>query len=264
MSDNIKENTISTLSRMAQEITDNPIDINNMTDREVSAYRSTLLAISKASAQAISKTSRKDHNYDDGYVREYINQVLDNGVNKIPTKLSVSKYLADAQHLTRWKGMIKECVQDSGFKRKGWLHDGLRMQRSAIEQSSTLHTLRQSINLIVGPLNMIDEHNKRIDDIHRVRDYPPIDVDRLCRELDRTTKLCNERGRVIDEMIGLYSGSLPLSIDGQTLSIVDEFKLAHRCSDGDACRVLGISRRTVTSLRSALKKSLEVPDSAET
>ena len=243
---------IKALSEQLQEFT--KYGIQGMSDQQVKEHRKAILALSKQCNKALSETSQKDHSYDDSLVMDYVQQVLSDGYNLVETKLAQNKQLIEAQKLTRFKAIIKACVQQSNFSYKKFKIKELLYQRNQIEQSSTLHELRQNVKAIIGPLRMHREANKDPEPIQ----YKLTTEDELILEIERLEKVVAEKERVINEITSIYNDGLAASLDiSRKVKAIDDFKKEHNCSDDQACKVFKLSRMTLSRYRKELKEAAD-------
>lgn len=237
------------LSQTLAELTQYGID--GMSDDQVKEHRKSILALTKQCNKALAETSQKEHDYDDSLVMDYIQQVLSNGHNLIETKLAHNKKLIDAQKLGRFKSMIKACVQNSDFSHNKFKIKELAYQRNEIEQSNTLHELRQNVKAIIGPLKMHREYNKEPEAL----EYALTTEDELIIEIEQLRLELAEKNRIIAEITNLYDQPLidyKNKID--TVKSIDDFKIVHNCNDEEACKVFNISRSTLKRMRADVKE----------
>lgn len=232
------------LSEKLSELTQ--YGVSGMSTTEVKEHRNKILALNKQCKEALAQTSLKEHNYDDSLVMNYIIKVLSAGYNLEETKLSHDKSLIDAQKLTRWKVLIKGCVQNSEFSYANFKIKELLYQRNAIEHSSTLHELRQNVKAIIGPLKMYREYNKPEEGI----EYEISTEDELLIEIEQLKKSLKEKERIISEITKLYDEPLIAKRDKlSTIQAIDAFKIEHNCNDEEACQVFNLSRSTLKRMR---------------
>ena len=227
--------------------------INGMSDGEVKEHRKAILAISKQCQKALAQTSQKEHKYDDALVVAYIQEILDRGFNLEETKLAYNKSFIEAQKLTRFKPLIKGCVQNSKFSYDSFKIKDLLHQRNNIEQSSTLHELRQNVKAMIGPLRMYRESIKEPEPIQ----YELTTEEQLIIEVEQLRQELAEKNRIIAEITKLYDQPLiELKSKEETIKAIADFKQQHNCNDEEACKVFKISRATLKRMRSEVKDSL--------
>lgn len=222
--------------------------ISGMTDLEAKEYRKKILTLSKQCKTALSDTSTKNHDYDETEVSLYVQRVLEDGYNLQPTKLSSNESLIDAQHLTWWKELIKGCVQNSQFGETKFKIEALSYQRSAIENASTLHELRQAIRAMIGPLSMYREYNAPVELEYTLctEEQLILENEQLNLELKEKTRMLSEITKLYDEPLKVRKGKIDL------VASVEAYKEEHHCSDDDACSFFDISRSTLKRARKEL------------
>lgn len=240
------------LSEKLSELTQ--YGVSGMSPTEVKEHRNKILALNKQCKEALAQTSLKEHNYDDSLVMNYIIKVLSAGYNLEETKLSQDNSLADAQKLTRWKALIKACVQNSEFSYANFKIKELLYQRNAIEHSSTLHELRQNVKAIIGPLKMYREYNKPEQTI----EYEISTEDKLLIEVEQLKAVVVEQRRVIDAITDVYNDGVMKGLDVvRKVKAIDAFKQEHSCSDEQACKVFNISRMTLSRYRKDIENTVD-------
>lgn len=236
--------TIDTLTTQLEALTQH--GIVGMDDTQIKEHRKQILALTKQCNKALGATTQKEHNYDDDEVKKYIQLVLTNGDNLVHTKLSTNPELEDAQHLAWWKQLIKVCVQQSPFGADTFKVKALAYQRAAIEQSTTLHELRQSVKAMIGPLGLYRE----ITAVPEPLEYELPTEEQLIIENEQLTLELTECKRMLSEITQLYDVSLTEHRSKQqVIDAVNNFKVEHSCSDEEACKVLNISRSTIKRMR---------------
>lgn len=240
------------LSEKLSELTQH--GVSGMSPSEVKEHRNKIIALNKQCKEALAQTSLKEHNYDDSLVMNYIFKVLSAGYNLEETKLSQDKSLADAQKLTRWKALIKACVQNSEFSYANFKIKELLYQRNAIEHSRTLHELRQNVKAIIGPLKMHREYNKPEQTI----EYEISTEDKLLIEVEQLKAVVVEQRRVIDAITDVYNDGVMKGLDVvRKVKAIDAFKQEHNCSDEQACKVFNISRMTLSRYRKDMENAVD-------
>lgn len=242
--------SFETLSEHLTNLTEH--GIQGMTDQQVLEHRKSILQLAKQVRYALASTSTKEHNYNDEDVMLYVQSVLTRGYALEATKLSHNTLFTDAQHLTWWKHIIKACVQESAFSTQQFKINALAYQRNAIEQSSTLHELRQAIKAMIGPLTMYREYNTPEEPI----EYDLATEEQLIVEIEQLTLELTECKRVIAEMTHIYNEPLIAKRDKQkTIDSIDAFKKEHNCTNEEACKVFDISVSTLKRMRKELLDS---------
>lgn len=225
--------------------------IVGMNNEEIKEYRKKILALSKQCKTALSGTSTKEHVYDEAEISLYIQKVLEDGFNLIPTKLSSNESLIDAQHLVRWKHLIKGCTQHSEFSEDKFKIEALSYQRNAIENASTLHELRQAVRAMIGPLKMYREFINS-----PTTEYEFVSEEQLILENEQLTLELKEKTRMLAEITKLYDEPLKVRKDKLDLvASVEAYKQEHNCSDDDACAFFDISRSTLKRARKELTET---------
>lgn len=240
---------IKELAQELSKLTEN--GISGMSNAEVKEHRKAILALNKQCSKALADTSQKDHNYDSALVMSYIQEILKDGYNLVETKLSANQSLIDAQKLGRFKAMIKACVQQSEFSSSKFKIKELSYQRTEIEQSNTLHELRQNVKAMIGPLKMYREHTKEPEPT----EYVLTTEDQLIVEVEQLKRELAEKNRIIAEITNLYDQPLlEYKTKLDTIKAIADFKTTHNCSDEEACKVFNISRATLKRMRAEVKE----------
>lgn len=244
------------LSLILEQLKEIHVDTENMSEAELQVTRKTLNNIDSVCGAIMGETSTKDHNYNDVMVKEYIEDILEDGFNLNSTELSDCPELVDAQRLRKWSDLIAACVEHSEFGAKKFKIHSLRLLRSNIAQAKTLHDLRKAVNLMISPLELWRDH-KATCEKYSVKNLAQNDkeidkfVDKLLLENEELKSVCAERSRVLNEIIGCYDEGLS---DVSLLRNCEAAKKANNLSDEEAARVFGISRLKLNRLR----KSVEV------
>lgn len=246
--DSIQEVLVSLMSVV------NGTECAAMPEDVLSEYRKTLSKVQGTAKDGLSKTSRKELNFDEKEIIQYIDWVLQRGYELIETNPNDVPRLNDAQTIKRYRKFIKERVQVSSFGEDKFKIVALSVQRKSIENSANLHQLRQNIKAMIPVLKLYHEYIALRGCYDEIMAYtttwiPAQDHDAVLLELEAEQKLSAERKRVIDEMIdGLY---LPASemTDEELLKAVDDFKVKHQCSDEEAAKVFSTNRTKITRLR---------------
>ena len=223
-----------------QELNSLCVDVTTLGEEELKAYRLQLAKIKTLAGGLMAETSTKEHHYDTDAVKAYITQVLVDGFNLLPTEVASNPKFKDAQKLTRFSLLIKECVEASPF---GSSFNVTHLQGLCknIAASKTLHDLRQAVKLIIPLL----KHYREQEDESDLIDY-------LTNEVDSLSRIAKERKRVIDELVGCYED---VDQDVQTLKLCEEAKKQHNLSDEEAAKVGGISRKKLLRLRKDIQLS---------
>lgn len=239
---------MSDIKELAQKLTElTKYGIQGMSDEQVKEHRKAILALSKQCNKALSETSQKDHDYDDSLIIKYIDEILERGYRLEETKLAHNTMFVEAQKLTRFKHFIKHRVQHSCFSSKQFKVKELQYQRLQIEQSSTLHELRQNVKAIIGPLKLYREYNTELPQL----EYELATEDSLIKEIEQLTLELEDKKRIIREITHLYDTPLlDLKNKETTVKEIEEFKLVNNCSDEEACKVFDISRSKLKRMRS--------------
>lgn len=220
--------------------------VAGMDEQQIMEHRKNILALSKQCKKALGQTSLKEHVYNDEEVMLYVQEILERGYALEQTKLAHNKRFIDAQHLARFKHIIKKAVQHSGFSYKAFKIDALAYQRSAIEQSATLHQLRLNVKAMIGPLQMYREFTAEPEPIQ----YEWSSEEQLLLEIEELKVQVAENRRIVEEMTSLYNVVLAEHKDKlSTITAIDAFKQEHNCSDEEACKVFKLSRSTLKRMR---------------
>lgn len=228
--------------------------LNKSDADEVSAGRRFLSNLLKEAATKMAETSTKVHEYDDVEVEAYIDRILENGFKLEETTLSDVADFEEAQKLKRWCDLIGERVENSELGAEKWKAKPLRFLRSAIAQAKTLHELRQAVNEMIGPLQLWRDHQVLLgatsDKQVALENKEAMKyTESVLLELEDMTKLAEERGRVVNEMLTFYSeadGNIAL------LRNCESAKKEHHLSDQQAAQLFGISRTKLLKLRTQI------------
>lgn len=218
-----------------------------MSQSELEAYRLELAKIRSAIGKRMAETSTKPHIYDDSLIVQYIDDVLTNGWNLIETSLSDEPLLVDAQHLKRWATVIKDRAMISSF---GTLQAySLRLLRSNIVKSKTLHELRQAVGLMVGPLQLHREVVALTDQLKQDSQASLSEIAELASELEAANQLLAERKRVLDAVFEVYDEG---DSDMVLLRNIESAKAQHGLSDTVAAAMFGCTRQKLRTMRETL------------
>ena len=249
-----KQPELSAIDTILYNLSNDGTDPKQLTREELAAYRLSLAAIKKAVCAKMAETSTKEHIYDIEDVTEYIDSILEDGFNLIETKLSDYPEFINAQKLTRWSDLIAERVEASPFGAKEFKIHSLRFLRANIARSKTMHELRQAITMMIGPLQLWNDHyllvqktsSKQVAIDNKETDQY---IDSLLIEIEEKDELLAQRKRVIDEIYSVYSES---DSDIDTLRNIESAKKEHNLSDTQAAKMFGISRTKLTALRKSI------------
>lgn len=230
------------------------ISKSDRTDEQKTAHRKMLLKLQSSCLEGIAKTAIKETvNYSEEDIQHYINIILNNGENMQQTALSDYPQYIEAQHSTKWKHLIKQAVKGSCFSKSKFKNKGLCYQRSTLERSKSLHTLRLNMSLLLAPLQQYQALEAKYkaaikDSCESLEAYSE-----ACLELEQLESVAAERKRIIDEIMNVYDEPLNnLKDKALLLSNIDAFKLKHNATDEQASKVFGVSRRTITNMRKEL------------
>lgn len=210
------------------------VNPSTMTEEELRIYRLSIAKIQNKCKSLMADTSTKQHNYEDNLIKEYINIILCSGLNCCPTGLSAFPQFKDAQHLSKWQSLIKECVNESLFV-TSLKTPHLKPLVSNIAKSKTLHELRQAVKLIIEPLKYYQQQQ-----------YKENIVDELTEENNSLHLLAQERKRVVDELLKGYDEECS---DIALLKNCEAAKKQHDLSDDATAKLFNISRKKLLSLR---------------
>ena len=246
-----KQPELSAIDTILYNLRNDGTDPKQLSQEELAAYRLSLAAIKKAVGAKMAETSTKEHIYDLEEVTEYIDSILEDGFNLIETELSDYPEFIDAQKLTRWSDLIAERVAASPFGAKNFKIHSLRLLRSNIAKAKTMHELRQAVTMMIGPLQLWNDHYLLVQKTSRKQvaiDNKETDqyIDSLLIEIEEKDKLLAQRKRVIDEICSVYSES---DSDFDTLRNIESAKKEHNLSDTQAAKMFGISRKKLLTLR---------------
>lgn len=246
-----KQPELSPLETVLHQLSNDGTDPKSLTEEQLKAYRLDLAAIKKAVGAKMAETSTKEHIYDIEEVTEYIDSILEDGFNLIETELSDYPEFIDAQKLTRWSDLIAERVAASPFGAKKFKIHSLRFLRANIARSKTMHELRQAVRMMIGPLQLWNDHCVLVQKTSRKQvaiDNKETDqyIDSLLIEIEEKDKLLAQRKRVIDEICSVYSEG---DSDIELLRNIESAKKEHNLSDTQAAKMFGISRTKLNALR---------------
>jgi hypothetical protein len=221
--------------------------VDEMSSEELSAHRMEIIALEKflKSKRAETAVDRRAE-YDEEAVRAYISRVVNDGFDLRSTTLSAEPEFKDAQKLKHLKNLIHEVVESGPFGVKQFKIRELRHQRSAIARSTTLHDLRQSIGLMIGPLQLYRELDESRAAAKSCDKAVVAEINSLFEELERKDALIEVQERMLSEIIPLYE---PQPEKVNLLRQIEDFKALHQCSDKEAAKVFGTSDRTIRRLR---------------
>lgn len=230
------------------------VDCSLMSDDMLAIHRKGMAKIQSLTKKGLAKTGRKEYLIDDSTVSDYIDWVLQRGFELNNTKPSDAIKLADFQKTRKYKRLIKSRVELSNFSEANFKFPALHFQRKSVENSASLHDLRQNIKAIIPLIKLCHSYEALRAENERMMDFSCEWVtvhehDEVLLELEAERRLSSERKRVIDIVFdGLYLPETKLSGE-QLLSAISEFKLKHNCTDAEAVSVFNISRSTLTRLR---------------
>lgn len=230
------------------------VDCPSMTEENIAEYRKFMLKVQSTAIEGVAKTGRKEHNYDTNEISAYIDLVLQRAFDLIETNPGDVPKLKDAQTIKRYRSLIKERVKLSPFGEANFHIKELSVQRRNIENSASLHELRQNVKAMIPVLKLYLDYCDSRNDNEEVMKYtaewvPAQEHDAVLCELEIERKLSADRKRVIEEIIdGLYLPSSEMTGE-ELLKAVDDFKIKHQCSDEEAAKVFGTSRSKITRLR---------------
>ncbi|MBC3879347.1 hypothetical protein H8K38_16170 [Undibacterium sp. FT79W] len=214
------------------------VDLTELTEEEVRNRQSDIGKTQAFLKQCLIETAKPKPVMDDVVVVDYINKILSDGFNLLPTKLSANQLMRDVQHVKAYKGLIKTCVQNSPFSERAFKVKGLHKLRNNIENAKTLHELRQTVDDMIPVLEVIRELTAVHEDSGM--DFSFLETELLLLENEQLTKLLVERERVISELLPVYNDDsilLPKKV-AQTMT-------QHNCSEVQACKILSVGRTTL-------------------
>lgn len=221
--------------------------VDEMSPEELSSHRLDILILQRHLKLKLAETAAQEPgNYEDEAVRAYIAQILNNGFNLNATALSAAPEFRDAQKLKHFKDFIQEIVESSPFGEKQFKIHELRLQRSAIARSKTLHDLRRNVDLMIGPLKLYRELEElkavaEQDDKARIAE-----ISVLLEDIEEKDSIIVEQKRMLSEVMSLYE---PASDKAELLQQIEDFKALCQCSDKEAAKVFNMSDRTIRRLR---------------
>ena len=250
-----KQPELSAIDTILYNLSNDGTDPKQLSQEELAAYRLSLAAIKKAVGAKMAETSTKEHIYDLEEVTEYIDSILEDGYNLVETELSDCPEFIDAQKLTRWSGLIAERVEASMFGAKKFKVHSLRFLRTNIARSKTMHELRQAVTMMIGPLQLWNDHCVLVQRTSKKQvaiDNKETDqyIDSLLLEIEEKDKLLVERKRVIDEILTVYSEE---DSNIALLRNIESAKTEHNLNDEQAGKMFGASRKQVRLLREKIQ-----------
>lgn len=221
--------------------------VGEMSPEELSSHRLNILDVQSHLKSKLAETAtQKQGSYDEEAIRAYISQILINGFNLQATTLCEEADFRDAQKLKYFKALIREVVESGPFGEKQFKIHELRLQRSAIAQSKTLHELRQNVRLMIGPLTLYREL-KEFKEIAEQGDKAGMaELSALIEEIEEKDSVVAEQKRILSHIMPLYE---PDSEKVELLQQIEDFKAKCSCSDKIAATVFGTSDRTIRRLR---------------
>lgn len=239
----------------------NGTDCLAMSDGDLAKYRKEMSKVQSKAQEGLSRTGRKELNFDEKEISDYIDLVLQRGFELVATNPGDVPKLKDAQGIKRFRELIKKCVQASVFGENQFKIAALSVQRKNIENSATLHELRQNIKAMIPVLNLYREHEALRADYKKIMDYTDEwvsvqEYDQVLLELELVQELSDEYKRVIYGLTdGLYQPIDKLSGE-ELLQAIDAFKLIHQCNDDEAAKFYGTNRTKISRLRREANRQL--------
>lgn len=236
-------------------------DCSVMSEEVLAQYRKDMAKVQSKAQEGLSKTARKELNFDEKEISNYIDWVLQRGFELVETNPGDAPKMNDAQKVKRYRTLIKECVVASPFGESNFKIDELRVQRKSIEESENLHELRQNIKAMIPVLKLYREFQALRADYKKIMDFTDEWVsvqehDEVLLELEREKELSEVRKHAVDALIDdLYCPSTEMS-DEELLQAVDTFKVMHKCNDDKAAKFYSTSRSKISRLRAKANRQL--------
>lgn len=236
-------------------------DCSAMPEEVLVQHRKDMSKVQSKAQEGLSKTARKELNFDDQEIRDYIDWVLQRGFELVATNPGDAPKMNDAQTVRRYRTLINERVKVSPFGEDRFKIAALRVQRKSIEESATLHELRQNIKAMIPVLNLYREYEALRADYNKIMDYTDEWVsvqehDEVLRELELVQELSDEYRRALYELTdGFYQPTDKMS-DEELLQSVDAFKVIYQCSDDEAAKFYSTSRSKISRLRAKTNRQL--------
>lgn len=236
-------------------------DCSTMSEEALAQHRKDMAMVQSKAQEGLSKTARKELNFDDQEIRDYIDWVLQRGFELVATNPGDAPKMNDAQTVKRYKLLIEERVQVSQFGENNFKIAELRVQRKSIEESENLHDLRQNIKAMIPVLKMYREFEALRTDYKKIMDFTdewvPVQVhDQVLLELEAVKKLSDARKHAIDTIIDDLYRPVDEMSDEELLQAVDAFKLMHQCNDDEAAKFYGTNRTKISRLRAKANRQL--------
>jgi hypothetical protein len=222
-------------------------NVSKMSGEELAAHRLTIITLDKHLKSKLAETAVTTvGSFDHDEITTYISTILENGFNLIATELQDFPAFVEAQGSKRFRRLIAECVEASGFGKRRFKIQPLRFQRSAIAKSKTIHELRQNVKGMIGPLTIYRqlrelESTVAMDDRSAARE-----TDALYREIEEKDAMITDLRRVLSEIMPMYE---PSAKKADLLRQIEEFKASTGCSDKEAGKVFDLSESTIKRLR---------------
>lgn len=240
-------NTRPTLLEQFQHIIQT--DIKTLSDDEKNEVRPTIAEILGRCGVKLTETAiAKGQRYEYDVIRSCIATILQDGYNLKATSPSAFPALKEAQKLTCFKDLIRECVENSPFGVRVFKIKDLQRQRSAIARSKTLHALRQNVKAMLGPLKLYreaEELRATIKADTTAKSYMS-EITEILKELKEKDAVIADQRRVIDATMTLYD---PSADRREKLMNIEHYKVTHKCSDIAVAAAFGISQSTIKRLR---------------
>lgn len=231
------------------------VDTTSYSDDEMKEYRQALAGISKASAEAMAKTSTKEHNYDMVKLSEYVQHILEEAWECRAVPLGPWDEFREAQKLKRFAPTIKCCIEcskfDDEFLRE---YPMLSVQRRDILSAKTLQELRNAVRAMIGPLRMAREWKEYRDgfNYYTINTIEISEYETVLQKLECVEEEVKEVRRVNNEILALFEPTETLE-GKDLLDAIEKFKHEHKCTDTEAVKPFNVSRTTLHRLRKEFK-----------
>jgi hypothetical protein len=203
----------------------------------------------------MSKTSKKEHDYDMSNLTAHIEHILSEAWECRTVPLAQCEEFKEAQKLKRFAQIITGCVEHSNFG-EGFAKDfpELSVQRTSLASAKTLHNFRQAAKAIVGPLKLAREMREYKDgfDYYTFNTIELTEYEKVLLELESVNAELKEVRRVNNEILDLFNPSQKLE-GADLLAAIEKFKNDQQCTDTEACKPFGVSRTTLFRLRKEFK-----------
>lgn len=130
-------------------------DVEAMSETEISDHRVEIIRLRHHLNVKLGETAtERAAAPDEADVATHITRILEDGFRLLDTGLAQSGEFRDIQNDRRYASLIRVLVEASPFAEKRFKIHDLRLQRSEIARSKTIHELRQAVRRMIGPLRL--------------------------------------------------------------------------------------------------------------